>query len=171
MDSELASFGAGRLSIKCLLGHNIRKKGQAAARTKIDAYLEFVCGKHKVAPRQKTQIHKKADSQPNFQGEVVKFDIEKVAKYVLDGDIVMICNIKDDGMFSDAVLGTTDISILQFMSRPNEKVKQRYPLIDPSDKNNNAGSEIELEVSVPHIPCLHTRVCLCRSSFSVDLRT
>ena len=45
----------------------MRKKGQAAGRTKVDAFLAMVLGNSKKAPKGKSAIHKKSNEQPNFQ--------------------------------------------------------------------------------------------------------
>ena len=77
---------------KCIQGLEIRKKGQAAAKTKIDAYLRMTLGKHKKAPKKKTAVHKRSGSNPNFQNEVVSFDVLDPMEFVKDDDIVRRSN-------------------------------------------------------------------------------
>jgi hypothetical protein len=79
--AALVGAPSGRLLVKCVQGHNIRKKGQAAGRTRIDAFLSFQLGKHKKSPKAKTAVHKKSNEQPNFQNEVVKFDVLDVGQF------------------------------------------------------------------------------------------
>ena len=85
------------MCVKCIQGHNVRKKGQAAGRTKVDAFLAMVLGSGNKAVRGQSAVHKKSNEQPNFQGEVVAFDVVDVASVTdrATGDVVLHVELLD----------------------------------------------------------------------------
>lgn len=132
----------GRFHVKCVQGLEIRKKGQAAAKTKIDAYLRLTLGKHKKAPRKKTTVHKRSGSNPNFQNEMVSFDVMEPMDFVTDDDIVLTVELWDENAWSHDLIASLELSILRFMHAP-EAAMETLPLRFAGDDTNN--SQLQLE--------------------------
>ena len=132
----------GRFHVKCIQGLEIRKKGQAAAKTKIDAYLRMTLGKHKKAPKKKTAVHKRSGSNPNFQNEVVSFDVLDPMEFVKDDDIVLTVELWDENAWSHDLIASLELSILRFMNT-NEALMETLPLRFQGD--DTANSQLQME--------------------------
>lgn len=145
-DIDVGSLSPGRLTIKLIQGHNIRKAGQAAGRTKVDACVSVRLGKHKKAPRLKSRVIKKANEQPNFNGEILAFDVLDVAEFVQGGDITLTLELLDENTFANATLGTMTLSIIQFMQASNAAQLEKFPLAPPDAQRDIFKMDLEMEV-------------------------
>lgn len=145
-DIDVGSLPPGRLTLKLLQGHNIRKAGQSAGKTKVDACVTAQLGKHKKAPRFKSRVIKKANEQPNFNGEVITFDVLNVAEFVQGGDIIVTLELLDENTFSNGVLGHLELSIVQFMRATNSTMTEKFPLVPPEAQRDIFKMDLEMEV-------------------------
>jgi len=145
--NSLAGIKSGRLCVKCIQGHNIRKKGQAVGRTKVDAFVAIQLGKQKKAPKAKTSTQKKANEQPNFHNEMLKFDVLDVFAFANDNGSVS-CHVEliDEAGKANTVIGTCEIDALPMMKRPNKPYREKFVLLG-ADGTDAYGSTLELELT------------------------
>lgn len=147
MHDAMSGVMSGRLCIKCIQGHNIRKKGQAAGRTKVDAFLAVQLGHQKKAPKAKTTTQKKSNEQPNFQNEILNFDVLDVFAFGNEnGTVSCKVDLVDEAGKQNIVIGSVEIDVLPFMKRPNRPVRDKFVLL-AADGTDAYGSTVELEVS------------------------
>mmetsp|Transcript_15379 Transcript_15379/g.23115 ORF Transcript_15379/g.23115 Transcript_15379/m.23115 type:complete len:1122 (-) Transcript_15379:100-3465(-) len=102
----------GRLSVKCIEGLNIHRYGKTADKTKIDAYVRVTLGKHRKATRKKTRVHKRSGANPQFDDEIVSFDVVDPSEIVVKHDVHLIVELWDENAWSDDLIAYADVSIL-----------------------------------------------------------
>jgi hypothetical protein len=116
-------------------------------RTKVDAFLVVQLGKQKKAPKAKTSVQKKANEQPNFQNEVLKFDCLDVLAFGNEnGTVSCKVDLVDEAGKQNIVIGSCEIDVLPYMKRPNRPVRDKFVLLAP-DGSDAYGSTIELELN------------------------
>ncbi|KAJ1455097.1 hypothetical protein M885DRAFT_222905 [Pelagophyceae sp. CCMP2097] len=133
----------GRLRIVAVSGYNVHKQGVAAERTKIDPFLRFTLGKHKKAPRKQTRTLKRQDSCPNFQGEIIVFDVVEAAVFLDEADIVLGVELYDETAWRCDLVGHASLSVLRWMA-DHAASRETLPLTVPGDSGSNSGVTLEI---------------------------
>ncbi|KAJ8609891.1 hypothetical protein CTAYLR_007509 [Chrysophaeum taylorii] len=142
------SLKPGRLRVTCVEGLNVHRYGKPPERTKIDAYLRFTLGKHKKAPRKKTQVHKRSGAHVFFDEEIVTFDLVEPSEFVSGGDIVLAVELWDENAWSDDLVASTETSILRLMVEPPPGIETlplrvTNPATGEVDKATDSGLRLE----------------------------
>jgi len=87
-----AELPRGRLYITCVSGEEMRKKNETGkAGQRIDPYIKIRLGEGERHPFYNTQPVRKQGKDPEFNDEVLTFDIKDPFDYVLHGDLKVRC--------------------------------------------------------------------------------
>ena len=132
----------GRLSIKCIQAANVRRKDQTTTAAKIDAYLCIQLGDFKKAPRLKSAVRKRSGQNPQFNGEVICFDMVDPGAFVRDNDIKLKIELWDNNAWNDDILGEVQVSAVRFLSAL-EPQEEWLPLTYPGDESSNSKVQVE----------------------------
>ncbi|GMI45863.1 hypothetical protein TrCOL_g8423 [Triparma columacea] len=132
----------GRLSVKCIQASNVRRKDQATTAAKIDAYLCVQLGDFKKAPRLKTGVRKRSGQNPQFNNEVLSFDMVDPGSFVRENDIKLKIELWDNNAWNDDILGEVTVSAVRFLSAL-EPQEEWLPLVYPGDESSNSKVQVE----------------------------
>ena len=118
----------GRLSIKCISGINIRRKDEVNKVPKQDPFLKFKLGAAERHPWKASQVRRKQTDEPNFEGEIVYFDITDPQNFVFNGDMQLTIECWNKGTFKDEPMGSVTLSIVRFIKQPFISYTERIPI-------------------------------------------
>lgn len=126
---------SGRLSIRCIKGIDIRKRDDRSKSSRIDPYIQFRVGNADRFPWKRTKTKRKQDSAPEFEDEIVSFDILDPTPYVFNEEIEMSIQVMNKSTLRDETLGQINVSIVNFMLHPyvsfEEKLQLTLPGVQP----------------------------------------
>jgi hypothetical protein len=124
----------GRLSIKCIEGQDFRRKDDVSKVARTDPYIRFRLGAAERHPWKSTQVKKKQTMNPNFDGEIVLFNVIDPAEYVLAGDMQLAIEVWNKGSIKDELLGSVTMSVVRFLRNPFITYEEMVPVYLPGQQ-------------------------------------
>ncbi|CAM9099586.1 unnamed protein product, partial [Discosporangium mesarthrocarpum] len=128
------AFQRGRFTIRCLKGEDVRKATLSNKGTTVDVYLKVTLGKQKRAPVRKTKVIKRSGPSPEFDSELLVFDIVEPKEVMFEGHLGMLVELWDDSAWADDLLGSVELSALRFMKPSADPPIEWLPLEAPSGR-------------------------------------
>jgi len=128
----------GRLSIKCISGINIRRKDEVNKVPKQDPFLKFKLGAAERHPWKSTQVRRKQTDEPDFEGEVVYFDITDPQAFVFNGDMQITIECWNKGTFKDEPMGSVSLSVVRFIKQPFISYSEKIPIYYSGSKTSQS---------------------------------
>ena len=86
-DELIKELKGGRFLIKCISGEDIKRKSDPNKIPRIDPYIKFKLGVSERLPWKETKAKRKLDNYPNFEGELISFDVIDPASFIYGGDV------------------------------------------------------------------------------------
>ena len=144
LDTQLArELTPGRFSVRCLQGHDIRRKDDMSANPRTDPYIKFKMGAAERFPWYQTSVRRKQDQHPEFGGEVVSFNVVNPAQYVLMDDVQLTVEVWNKSAFKDELMGAVTMSIVRILKSPFLLFKESVPLFLPGSKTSSSKLSLE----------------------------
>lgn len=134
----------GRLTIRCIGGMNVRRKDEVNKVPKQDPFLKFKLGAAERFPYKSTEVQRKTDENPDFQNEIVSFDVLDPREFLFNGDIQLTIECWNKGTFKEEPMGAISVSIVRFMKQPYVAYEERLPLLYPGQKTSSSKVIVEL---------------------------
>ena len=143
--SKLASeLTPGRLSIRCIAGINVRRKDEVNKVPKQDPFLKFKLGAAERHPWKSTEVQRKTDDNPDFQNEIVFFDVLEPRDFMFNGDLQLTIECWNKGTFKEEPMGAISVSVVRFMKQPFMSYEEKLPLLYPGQKTSKSKVVVEL---------------------------
>lgn len=143
-NSKLASMTkGGRISVRCISGHNIKRKDDKSKNPRIDPFIKLRFGAAEKFPWKQTRVKRKQDANPRFDNEIVFFDVVDPAPYIYDDDIEMTIQVWNKATLRDELIGSVNISVVNFFLHPFISFEEKLPLIAPGARQ--ASGDVVLE--------------------------
>lgn len=134
----------GRLSIKCISGINIRRKDEVNKIPKQDPFLKFKLGAAERHPWKSTEVRRKQTDEPDFENEIVFFDITDPQNFVFNGDLQLNIECLNKGTFKEESMGSVSLSVVRFLKQPFVSYTERIPIYYAGAKTSQ--SKLVLEI-------------------------
>jgi len=134
----------GRLSIRCISGVNIRRKDEVNKIPKQDPFLKFKLGAAERHPWKATTVRRKQTDEPDFENEVVFFDITDPQNFVFNSDLQLNIECWNKGTFKDEPMGSVSLSVVRFLKQPFVSYTERIPIYYQGAKTSQ--SKLVLEI-------------------------
>ena len=86
----------GRLSITCLKGYDMERDpstSKGVSNSRLDPYIKFRVGKADKNPSKTTKVQRRQDDNPDFENELICFDILDPKEFVLNQDLQLIVEV------------------------------------------------------------------------------
>lgn len=130
-DSKLGKYlSRGRLLIKCIEGHDIRRKDDKDLKPRNDCFIKFRLGVAERHPWKDTTMKRKQDDNPKFDDEIVNFDVIDPIQFIFDEDLQLCIELWNKSTMMNELIGSVTMSVVRFMKSPfvlyNEKVPIYY---------------------------------------------
>lgn len=119
-------FKGGRFSIRCIEGIDISRPYSTASR--LDPFIKFKLGAADRLPWKETQIKRKQDSNPNFENELVAFDIVETSLYLHNNDILLYAELWNNSTTKDEIIATFVMSVTRIVQHPYITYRETVPL-------------------------------------------
>lgn len=133
-ESRLArEITGGRLNIIAIEGYNLRRRADKSRNPRIDPYLKFRLGAADKWPWKETEVKRKQDTNPNFEDDLISFDIVNPAQYIFQEDVSLTIEVWNKGTFKDEVIGAVTMSVVRFLKNPYKKFEEKIPILAPGD--------------------------------------
>ncbi len=121
----------GRLSIKCIEGYDIRRKDDQDKVPRNDPFIKFRLGVMERHPWKTTETRRKQNGTPNFENEVVFFDVVDPLQYIFQEDLQICIELWNKSLTRNDLVGSVTMSVVRFFKKPfvsyTEKVPVYYP--------------------------------------------
>lgn len=131
-DSKLGqSLTKGRLSIRCIEGHDIRRKDDPEKVPRNDPYLRFRLGAAERHPWKMTETQRKQDSNPKFNNELIYFDVTDPGQFVFQEDLQLCIELWNKSVTKNELVGSVTMSVVRFFKQPFVKYTERVPIYYP----------------------------------------
>lgn len=128
-DSAFArSLPRGRLSIKCIEGTGIRRKNDNNTFARTDPFIKFRLGAADKHPWKFTETRRKQTDNPQFEDEIVFFNILDPRKFVFREDLQLIIEVWNKSTLKDEIIGSVTMSIVRFLKNPFFSFEENIPL-------------------------------------------
>lgn len=135
----------GRLSMRLKTCENLRRKEDTSKNPRTDPFIKIKLGAaDRHGWKQSETLRKQTDS-PNFNDEVIYFDVIDPKDYILQDDLTMTLEIWNKSTFKDEVMGTVTMSVVRFFRQPYTSFLENIPLSFPGGRASNA--KVSLEIS------------------------
>ncbi len=134
----------GRLSIRCIEGINVRRKDEVNKIPKQDPFLKLKLGSAERHPYKTSKIQRKSDDNPNFQNEIIYFDILDPSTFVMNGDLQLVIECWNKGTFKDEPMGAITLSVVRFCKMPFMAYEEKLPLLYPGQKTSTSKIVVEI---------------------------
>ena len=131
-DSKLAStLNRGRLCIRCVEGHDIRRKDDQDHIPRNDPFIKFRLGAAERHPWKQTEAKRKQDGNPKFDDELVTFDITDPAQFVFQENLELYIELWNKSTLRNELVGSVNIGVVRFMKQPFVKYLEKVPIYYP----------------------------------------
>ena len=131
-DSKLGrNLSKGRLSIRCIEGHDIRRKDDPDKVPRNDPYIKFRLGAAERHPWKITETQRKQDSNPKFQDELIFFDVTDPAQYVFQEDLQLCIELWNKSTTKNEMIGSVTMSVVRFFKQPFVSYQEKVPIYYP----------------------------------------
>lgn len=121
----------GRLLIRCKQGYEIRRKGDTNKIPRTDPYIRFKLGIAERHPWKWTKYKRKQNAFPNFEDEVVSFNITEPDQFVFNDDLVIVIECMNKSTLNDESLGSVTMSVVRFLKSPFRAFEEKIPIYYP----------------------------------------
>jgi Ca2+-dependent lipid-binding protein len=131
-DSKLGrSLSRGRLSIRCIEGHDIRRKDDPDRNPRNDPFIKFRLGAAERHPWKITEVQRKQDSNPKFNDELIFFDVTDPAQYVFQEDLQLCIELWNKSTTKNELVGSVTMSVVRFFKQPFVSYQEKVPIYYP----------------------------------------
>lgn len=131
-DSKLGkTLTRGRLSIKCIEGYDIRRKDDQDKIPRNDPFIKFRLGVVERHPWKSTEAKRKQDANPNFENEVVFFDILDPAQFIFQEDLQICIELWNKSTTKNDLVGSVTMSVVRFLKKPFVSYTEKVPIYYP----------------------------------------
>ncbi len=131
-DSKLGKLlSKGRLSIRCVEGFDIRQKTDQDKVPRNDSFIKFRLGVAERHPWKNTEVKRKQDANPKFDGEIVSFDITDPAQFIFQEDLQLCIELWNKGVIANSLVASVSMSVVRFMKNPFVSYAERIPVYYP----------------------------------------
>lgn len=131
-DSNLGkTLNRGRLLIKCIEGIEIRRKDDQDRVPRNDPFIKFRLGAAERHPWKSTQPKRKQDSRPNFDDEIVSFDMLDPVQFIFQEDIQLCIELWNKGVARNELVGSVTMSVVRFFKQPFVSYTEKVPIYYP----------------------------------------
>jgi hypothetical protein len=84
-----------------------------------------------------TQVKRKQDNNPNFEDEIIHFDVLDPINYVMNEDLHLVIELWNKSTLKDECMGTVAMSVVRFFSKPYMAFEEKVPVCYPNTKKTN----------------------------------
>jgi hypothetical protein len=131
-DSKLGrSLSKGRLTIRCIEGHDIRRKDDPDKVPRNDPFIKFRLGAAERHPWKVTETQRKQDSNPKFNNELIFFDVTDPGQYVFEEDLQLCIELWNKSTKTNELIGSVTMSVVRFFKQPFVSYSERVPIYYP----------------------------------------
>lgn len=131
-DSKLGqSLTKGRLSIRCIEGHDIRRKDDPDKNPRNDPFVRFRLGAAERHPWKNTETQRKQGSNPKFNNELIFFDVTDPGQYVFQEDLQLCIELWNKSVTKNELIGSVTMSVVRFFKQPFVSYTEKVPIYYP----------------------------------------
>lgn len=131
-DSSIGkTLNSGRLSIRCIEGVDIRRKDDKDRVPRNDPFIKFRLGAAERHPWKSTQVKRKQNANPQFDNEVVYFDITDPKQFIFNEDVQLCIELWNKSTSKNDLVGSVTMSVLRFFKQPFVSYTERVPIYYP----------------------------------------
>ncbi len=167
---ELKLIQPGRLHVKCIRGESIRRKDDRNEKTSLNPSIRLTLAPGCSHPLQQTSTPQQGTNEnPDFQNEVLHFDVQNPHDYVTNSnDVRLRVELLDKPQLQHEILGQVEISILRFLASKTSNFTvshhtERLPLLQPGDSSSNSFIMLEFSFIPVHEGILHITLLECKN--------
>lgn len=141
-ESKLAKrLSAGRFSIKCIRGSNIRRQHDTSGRS--DPFLRLRLGQAERHPWRSSEYKRKQTTEPSFDGDVISFDVLHPVEFVIGEDLVLCIEVWNKSTLRDEIIGEVSLSVVRFFEQPFVAYQEVLPLYFPGETETTMSLTLE----------------------------
>ena len=130
-------INGGRLNIIAIEGYNLRRRTDKSRNPRIDPYIKFRLGAADKWPWKETEVKRKQDTNPNFEDDLISFDVVNPAQYIFQEDLSLTIEVWNKGTFKDELIGAVTMSVVRFFKNPYKKFEEKIPILAPGERTSN----------------------------------
>ena len=120
----------GRFSVRCLSGDNIRRKDDTSSNPRTDPYIKFKLGAAERFPWVNSAVVRKQDNFPDFNEEVIIFNMTNPGQYVFLDDVQLTVEVWNKSAFKDELMGAVTMSVVRILKSSSLKKVYRCFFLD-----------------------------------------
>ncbi|RYG60269.1 hypothetical protein EON64_19430, partial [archaeon] len=139
-----AHLGQGRLVLKCIEGMDIRMKDDPDRNPRLDPYIRFRLGAAERHAWKSTEVYRKQTTRPNFNNEIVYFNVTDPVQYILDEDVVLCVEVWNKSMTKNELIGGVTMSVVRFFKQPFVSYTEKLPLYYSGATRSNMKLVLEI---------------------------
>ena len=133
----IKEINGGRLNIIAIEGYNMRRRTDKSKNPRVDPYIKFRLGAADKWPWKETEVKRKQDTNPNFEDDLISFDVVNPAQYIFQEDLSLTIEVWNKGTFKDELIGAVTMSVVRFFKNPYKKFEEKIPILAPGERNSN----------------------------------
>ena len=133
----IQEVNGGRLNIIAIEGYNLRRRTDKSKNPRIDPYIKFRLGAADKWPWKETEVKRKQDTNPNFEDDLISFDVVNPAQYIFQEDLSLTIEVWNKGTFKDEIIGAVTMSVVRFFKNPYKKFEEKIPILAPGERTSN----------------------------------
>lgn len=126
-----ATLTRGRFSIKCMEGHDIRRKDDPDHVPRNDPFIRFKLGAADRHTWKNTATHRKQGSNPQFLDEIISFDVLDPAQYVFEEDLQLCIELWNKSVTKNELVASVTMSVVRFFKQPFISYREKVPIYYP----------------------------------------
>lgn len=131
-DSSLGKYlSRGRFLIKCIEGVDIRRKDDPDRNPRNDPYIRFRLGAAERHPWKSTETKRKQGSTPNFDNEIVFFNIVDPVQLIFQEDVQLCIELWNKSTTKNELVGSITMSVVRFLKQPFVAYTEKVPIYYP----------------------------------------
>lgn len=133
----IKEVNGGRLNIIAIEGYNLRRRTDKSKNPRIDPYIKFRLGAADKWPWKETEVKRKQDTNPNFEDDLISFDVVNPVQYIFQEDLSLTIEVWNKGTFKDEIIGAVTMSVVRFFKNPYKKFEEKIPILAPGERTSN----------------------------------
>lgn len=122
------TLAAGRLSIRCIEGIDIRRKEDKDRVPRNDPFIKFRLGAGERHPWKATQVQRKQNANPTFDNEIIYFDLVDPKQFVLNDDVQLCIELWNKSTSKNELVASVTMSVLRFFKQPFVSYTEKVPI-------------------------------------------
>jgi len=130
-------INGGRLNIIAIEGYNMKRRTDKSRNPRTDPFIKFRLGAADKWPWKETEVKRKQDTNPNFEDDLISFDVVNPAQYIFQEDLSLTIEVWNKGTFKDELIGAVTMSVVRFFKNPYKKFEEKIPILAPGERTSN----------------------------------